>query len=161
MPSTSSRMVMAKAASLGAPPISSVAGRRRALVDVGHPHVEGRGAELEAQAGDDEDEAEDQHLAVDAAGGDGFEDLGDLQRAGGAVHHAQAVEQEAAGQRAEHEVLHRRLGGHRVVAAQRGQRVQRQAHQFQAQVDDQEVVGRAHHRDAQQHEQRERGRTRP
>jgi hypothetical protein len=32
--------------------------------------VEGHGAELEAQAGDDEDDAEDQHVLVDAAGGD-------------------------------------------------------------------------------------------
>ena len=32
-----------------------------------------------------------------------------------------------------------------MVTAQRHQRVQRQAHQLQAQVDDQEVVGRAHH----------------
>ena len=35
--------------------------RRRALVDVGHPHVERHGAELEGQAGDDEDGAEDEH----------------------------------------------------------------------------------------------------
>jgi hypothetical protein len=90
------------------------------------------------------------------AGGDAFEHARDLQRAGGAVHHAQAVQQEAAGQRTQHEVLHRRFGGHGMVAAQRGQRIQRQAHQFQAEVHDQEVVGRGHHADAQQHEQRQR-----
>ena len=36
---------------------------RRALVDVGHPHVERHRAELEAEAGDDEDDAEDEHRA--------------------------------------------------------------------------------------------------
>ena len=44
-------------------------------------------------------------------------DRADVQRAGGAVHHRQAVQQEAAGQRAEHEVLHRRLGGRIHVVA--------------------------------------------
>ena len=41
---------------------------RRALVDVGHPHVERRRAELERQAGHDEHQAEHQHLVVDLAG---------------------------------------------------------------------------------------------
>ena len=34
--------------------------RRRALVDVGRPHVERHGRDLEGDAGGDEDEAEDQ-----------------------------------------------------------------------------------------------------
>ena len=70
--------------------------RRRALVDVGHPHVERHGAELEGEPGDDEDDAEDQHRAVDLAGADRLEDLADLERAGRAVDHRHAVEQEAA-----------------------------------------------------------------
>ncbi len=130
--------------------------RRRAVVDVGHPHVERHRAELEGQAGDDEDHADDQHALVDLAGLDRVEHHVVLQRAGRAVHHRQAVEQEAAGHRAEHEVLHRGFGGVGVVAAQRDQRVQRQAHQLEAEVDDQEVVGRDHHADAQQDEHRQR-----
>ena len=41
----------------------------------------------------------------------------EVERAGGAVDHRHAVEQEAGRQRAEHEVLHRRLGRARVIAA--------------------------------------------
>ena len=67
-PSTSRRMVMAKAASSGALPIMQRDRRRRALVDVGNPHVERRGAQLEGQAGDDEDQAEHQHLVLHLAG---------------------------------------------------------------------------------------------
>ena len=38
--------------------------RRRALVDVGRPHVERHGGDLEGEPGDQEDEAEDQADAV-------------------------------------------------------------------------------------------------
>ena len=54
-------MTKAKAASLGADPMSSVTGGR-AVIDVGHPHVERHHAELEGDAGDHEDEAEDEHV---------------------------------------------------------------------------------------------------
>ena len=80
----------------------------------------------------------------------------DVERAGGAVHHRQAVEQEAARQGAEDEVLHRRLGGQDVVAAHRHQGVEAQRHQLEAEIDDQEVVRRDHHQDAEQGEHRER-----
>src|SRR5688572_31202776 len=55
-----------------------------------------------------------------------------FRSAGGAVDHRHAVEQQARGQRAEHEVLHRRLGGERRVAVERDQRVQAERHQLQA-----------------------------
>ena len=80
MPSTSRRIVIAKAASFGAAPISSVIGRR-ALVDIGHPHVERHRTELESQAGDDKDHAEHQHRLVDLTGADGLEHFADLERA--------------------------------------------------------------------------------
>ena len=130
--------------------------RGRALVDIGHPHVERHGAELEAEAGDDEDRAQNQHRPVDLAVGDGLEDVGDRERAGRAVHHGQAVEEKAARQRTEHEVLHRRFGRRAVVPAHRDDRVQAQRHQLEAEVDDQEVVGREHDQDAQEREHRER-----
>mmetsp|Transcript_15026 Transcript_15026/g.35420 ORF Transcript_15026/g.35420 Transcript_15026/m.35420 type:complete len:435 (-) Transcript_15026:3986-5290(-) len=128
-------------------------GRGRTLVDVRHPHVEGSGPELEGQAGHHEDDTEHQHIALRDALGDDVKHLRNGQRAGRAVHHRQAVEQEAAGQRTEHEVLHRRLGRNAVVAPQGYEGVQRQAHQLQAEVDDEEVVCRQHHVDAQQCEQ--------
>ena len=68
-------------------------------------------------------------MLVDAA-----RQLVDVERAAAAVQHRHAVQQEARGERAEHEVLHRRLGGPRVVAPQRHQR--RGAMHVRDQVDD-------------------------
>jgi hypothetical protein len=93
---------------------------------------------------------------VDLAGADRLEHLADLERAGRTVHHRQAVEQEAARERAQHEVFHRRFGRIGMVAAQRDQRVQAQRHQLEAEVDDEEVVRRQHHVDAEQREHAER-----
>ncbi len=131
-------------------------GRRRAVVDVRNPHVERHGADLEREAGHDEHEAEHQHLVADLARVHGLEDLADVERAGGAVQHREAVEQEAARHRAEHEVLHGGFGGRDVVAAQCHQRIAGEREQLQAQVDHEEVVARHHDEHAQQHEHRER-----
>ena len=57
------------------------------------------------------------------------------------------------GERAEHEVLHRRFGGDGRIAVQRDQRVERQRQQLQAEVQREEVVGRDHHHHAEQREQ--------
>ncbi|KAF4529847.1 hypothetical protein B566_EDAN018342 [Ephemera danica] len=118
--------------------------------------MEGHGTELEGQAGDHEHRAQGQHFAVHAAGGDDLEDFAQIERTRGAIEHGHAIQQEAAGQGAEHEILDGRLSGDAVVAPQCGERVQRQAHQFQAEVDDEKVVGRTHHRDAEHREQGER-----
>jgi len=126
------------------------------LVHVRHPHVEGHHTQLESQAGDDEHHTEHQHLLVGRTGQRGLVDLADVQRAGGAVHHRQAIEQEARGQRTQHEVLHGGFGRLGVVAAQGHKRIQRQRHQLQAQVDGQEVVADDHDRDAQQREHAQR-----
>jgi len=144
------RISIANAASFGAPPSSRVT----AVVDVRRPHVERHRAQLEGHARDQEHQAEHQDGgvgAVHAARGD----LVHVQRTGGAVDHRDTVEHEARGQCAEDEVLHRRFGRDRVVAAQRHQGVQRQRHQFQAQVDRQHAVTRDHDHLAQRREQRE------
>ena len=89
-------------------------GRRRALVDVGRPHVERHGRDLEGDAGGDEDEAEDDAdagLALQRRG-----DGGERDAAGKAVDQRGAVEQHAGGERAEDEVFQarlRRLAGRR------------------------------------------------
>ena len=76
-------------------------------------------AELEAEAGNDKDQAEDQdHLGAHTLVGQPGE-LGDLEGAGGAVEHRHAVEQHAGGDRAEHEILHRGFGRAHRVALQR------------------------------------------
>ena len=78
--------------------------RRRALVDVRRPHVERHGRDLEGEAGDHEDEAEDQaerRSAPESAAAI----CGEADVAGEAVDQRGAVEQHARRQRAEDEVL--------------------------------------------------------
>ena len=128
----------------------------RTVVDVGHPHVERNGPQLEGQASHQEHHAEGQHLRRGHAAVDAAHDLGDVQRASGPVDHRHAVEQEAGGQRAQHEVLHGGLGALRPVAAQADGGIQRQRHQLQAQVQHQQVAARDHHHLAQQREERQR-----
>ena len=124
-----------------------------ALVDVGQPHVKGHSTELEGQTGNNKDQAENQHLVLDLAAGNRLKHFVDIERAGGAIDHGQAVEQKARGQRAQHKVLHGRFGGGRVVSAQGHQRVARQRHELETHVDDQKIVTRDHHKNTQQREQ--------
>jgi hypothetical protein len=115
--------------------------------------VERHGADLESQTGHDEDQTEDQHLVLDLTRSDGLQNFVELQAARGAVEHGHAVQQEARGHGAQHEVLHGGFGGHSVVTAQGHQGVARQCEQFQAQVDHDEVLARDHEAHAQERKQ--------
>ena len=134
--------------------------RGGAVVHVGHPHVERHDTQLERQTGHHEHETQHQYLlgALERgfAAGDGLEHLRQVQGAGGAIDHGQAVQQEAAGQGTQYKVLHGRLGGPQIIAAQGHQGVAGQGQQFQAKVDDQEVLARDHHEHAQEREQAQR-----
>ena len=130
--------------------------RRRAVVHVRHPHVVGHRAELERDAGHDEHQPEDQNAPgspcpVRTASPDAV----DVERAGRAVDHRHPVEEHARGQRAEHEVLHRRLGRRASTCVHRHHRVERQRLQLESEVEREEVVGRDHHQHAEQREQRQ------
>ena len=127
-------------------------GRGRALVDVGHPHMERRGAELEGHAHQHEDQAEQQQAAVVDAGR-GLVDRAEVETAGGAVDHRHAVEQQAGGQRAQHEVLHGRLGGDLVVAVDGNEAVGAERQHLEAEVEHHEMAAGDHHHHAQQGEQ--------
>ena len=74
---------------------------------------------LECQASYDEHQAKHQHLLLKCARSNLLEYGSDIERAGSAIQHGQAIEQEAAGQRAKHEIFHRRFGRGRIIAAQR------------------------------------------
>ena len=126
------------------------------MVNVGHPHVEGHGAELECQTGNDEDQAKDQHLVAHLAGVDGLEHFTDVQRTGCAIHHGHAIQQKTAGHGTQHKVLHGSFGRSGMLAAQCHQSVAGQREQFQTQVQHQEVVAADHHEHAQQREQGKR-----
>ena len=80
--------------------------RRRALVDVGRPHVERHRGDLEGEAGEHEDEADDE--AGRAAVGERRGDRLEAGVAGEAVDQRRAVEEHAGGERAEHEIFEAR-----------------------------------------------------
>ena len=71
--------------------------RRRALIDIGRPHMERHGRNLEGEAGDDEDKAEDEAEARRPARQRGG-DLREAGRAGEAIDQRGAIEQHAGGQ---------------------------------------------------------------
>ena len=83
---------------------------RRALVNIGNPHVKGHGPELEGDTDDDEDQTKDQHHAAFGLVGDGLRKLAQIERARDAVEHRHPIEQHARRERAEHKILHGRLG---------------------------------------------------
>ena len=88
--------------------------RRRALVDVGRPHVERHGRDLEGEAGERKTRPKirpsDALPPLERRG-----DAGEAGLAGEAVDQRGAVEQHARGQRAEDEILQAGLGrAHRV-----------------------------------------------
>ena len=79
---------------------------RRALVDVGRPHVEGHGGDLEAEPDEqqgqptEQDPVGDHHVLRQEVG-----DLGQVGGAGGAVGERDAVDEHGRGESAQHEVL--------------------------------------------------------
>ncbi len=82
--------------------------RRRAFIDVRRPHMERHGRDLEAEAGEQEDDAEDQPDIGRTALRRGVGNAGKAHRAGKAVDQRGAVKQHARRQRAEHEIFQAR-----------------------------------------------------
>ena len=130
---------------------------RGALVDVGRPGVERRGADLEQQADGEHAHADQQQRAVADVVADRLVDRRELHRAGVAVEQRDAVEEEAGGERAEQEVLERRLLAEQPAAAgQPAQQVERQREHLERHEHRQQVVGRReqHHAADREHHQR-------
>src|SRR6266566_998717 len=124
---------------------------------VGHPHVKRRRAQLETDPCHQEYRRQHERRPVGhLQGRDPVGDFVDVQSTGGAIQHRHPVQQESGRQGPQHEVLHRRFPGSRLVALQRDQRIQGERLQLQPEVDHQQVVGRNHRQHAQQREQRER-----
>ena len=121
--------------------------RRRAFIDVGRPHVERHGGNLEAEADEQEHQAEDQPDAGAVRGRLG--DAGKADRAGEAVNQRGAVQQHAGRQRAEHEILQARFGRAHIVAVRGRHHVEWQAHQFEPEIERDQVGGRDQHHHAE------------
>src|SRR4029453_17344309 len=78
--------------------------RRRAFVDVGGPHVERDGADLERQAGEKENQPEEKaerRRSPRESGGD----AGEIGRSGKAVEQRDSVKQDPARERSENEIF--------------------------------------------------------
>ena len=128
--------------------------RRRALVDVRRPHVERHRRDLEAEAGEQEHQAEDQ---ADAALPRRLGDAGKRHVAGEAVDQRAAVEQHARRQRAEHEILQAGLGRAHGIAVRGRDHVERETHQFEPEIERDQVAGRDQHAHADGREQDQHG----
>ena len=106
--------------------------RWRAFIDVGCPHMERRGGNLEGKTGDQEhqtdDNAERRPIGRDAP--KTLRDSGKIRGAGKTVNQRRAIEQHARRQGPEHKILEARLGRLRAIAPDRRHHVEPQALQF-------------------------------
>ena len=139
---------------LGRRPYHQSDSRRRTVVDIGNPHVKRHDAKLERQPGDDEHKTKNDHAFFRFARGYLTRDKGDVEIAGTAVDHRHAVQEQPGSERAEDEILDRRLGRDGRIAVQRHHRVERQRQHFQTQVQGDEVGGGNHHHHSQEREHR-------
>ena len=134
---------------------------RRALVDVRRPGVERRGADLEQQADGEQRDADAAGRPVrrrraapcrSRAG-----DVGQPHRAGEAVEQRDAEQEERRGERAEQEVLQRRLLREQPTApGQPAQQVQRQREHLERDEHRQQVAGGGEDQHAADREQQQR-----
>ena len=113
-------------------------------------------AQFKGEASHNKYDAQGKHAAVCITGGQLLRDNGHIQGACRAVHHGEAVQHETARHCPQHEIFHRCFRGVRVVTAQCHQRITRQGQQFQAEVQNDEVVSTHHDVHAQQREQGKR-----
>ena len=132
-------------------------GGRGALVDVGRPRLERRGADLEQQADREHAHADQQQRGVRGVVADRLVDVGELHGAGEAVGQRDAVEEEAGGERAEQEVLEcGLLAQQSAPARQAAEQVERQREHLERHEHREQVVGRReeHHAADREHQQR-------
>ena len=125
--------------------------RRRAFIDVGRPHMERHRRHLEAEAGEQEHQSENQANACPTFRRRG--DAGEIHRAGKAVNQRRAITQHAGRHCTQHEILQAGFGRARIVAVRRRDHVKRQAHQFQTEIKRDQVRGRDQQHHAQSRQQ--------
>ena len=119
--------------------------RRRAFIDVRRPHMERHGRDFECEAREQKHDAEDQ---ADRGRLRRSRDARERNRSGESVNQRRAIKQHARRKRAENEVLQARLGRAHVLAVNRSDHVERERHQFDAEIKRDEIAGRDHHHHA-------------
>ena len=107
--------------------------RRRAVVDVGRPHVERHRETLNARPASRNTEP-DHELRPMPPSLCGLRDAVQSHRAGQPVDQRGAIEQQPGRQRAEHENISARPRSARVVAMERGEHVERETHQLETEI---------------------------
>ena len=114
---------------------------RRAFVGIGRPHVERHRRDLEREADREQPDAENRQRRRrrGALRRQRDADLLEPGRAGDRVEERDAVEEERARERAEQEILERRLGAGDAGAAEPGQHVDRERQDLERDEDDQQV----------------------
>ena len=153
----STRRIAAERGDLGARGHERRHRGRRALVDVRGPGVERADRGLEHQADDEQRQPAEQQSVRAGRARRGGGDLGKPHRAGVAVEQREAVEEERRRERAEQEVLDRRLLREQPASAgQPAHQVQRQAEHLERDEHRQQVVGRDEGHHPAEREQRER-----
>ena len=125
--------------------------RRRSLVDVRRPHVEGHRGNLEAKADEQEHKAEyetNTRAALRCLG-----NPGKIDGAGEAVDQRSTIEQHPRRKRAKDEIFQTCLGRPHVFAIGRCDHIERQAHQLQPEIERDQIGGRDQHQHAKRREQ--------
>ena len=123
---------------------------RRALIDIGRPHMERHCRNLEAEAREKKHEAEDQ---ADAAMRRRLRYADEGHGAGEAVDQRRAVKQHAGRQRAQDEIFQAGFGRAQLVAMACGRNIERQAHQFETEIERDQVGRRNQHQHAERRQQ--------
>ena len=129
---------------------------RRAFVNVGRPHMEWHRRDLEAEAGEQKYQAEDKTDAGTTGSlPGGLRDAGKIDRAGETVDQRTAVKQHSRRQRAQHEVFQPGFGSPHGVALDGGEHVKAQAHQFETEIERDQIAGgyQQHHAEGREHHQ--------
>ena len=129
--------------------------RRRAFVHVRRPHVERHRRHLERQTGEYEHQAE--HQPHRAACGILSGDVAEQRRAAEPVNQRNAIKQNAAGQRAEHEILQARFGRAGVAPHEARQHISRKALQLEPDIQAEQITRRHHDPHADRREQDQHG----
>ena len=127
--------------------------RRRTLVDVGRPHVEGHRRDLEREANHQERDGDRQQAR---SGGTARDTRGDDRNVGtarGAVGQRDSIEEEPRRERTQQEVFEPGLGRLAIAPVERGERVHGDRHDLESQEDDDQVARACHEHRAGRREQ--------
>ena len=128
--------------------------RRRAFIDVRHPHVERHRADLEDQPRDDEDHRQ-QQSGIERIAGHRRSHPVQLRRAGEPVDQRNAVKENPGRDPAKDHVFQRRFVRPPLLPQEAGQHIGAERHQFEAHIDRQEVGRRGHDHHSRKREEQQ------